>query len=196
VVDRLFGFLGFLGGVAVVVAFLLINGGYVYKTTCPLASGSSETSWTYNILDIIPYTRDTKPPCSSHTATRLALSWIGIWPLEHGTKAKAITPADRTAAENLREATSAIVAEYARERTVGASLTNETNTKGLTAATRQKFIRLVNDGSAKYQVIKDEVDRPIAASDPQLIEARKALSTWLGYQVEGGSTATFRDLER
>jgi len=28
-------------GVVVVVVLLLVNGGYVYKTTCPLANGST-----------------------------------------------------------------------------------------------------------------------------------------------------------
>ncbi len=97
-----------LGGAAVIVALVLVNGGYVYKTTCPLASGGSQTSWTYGINDIVPYIRKTKAPCYSHTGTRLALSWVGIRPLGHSTKSKAITAEDRAAADSLQVATTTL----------------------------------------------------------------------------------------
>jgi hypothetical protein len=76
---------GLLTGAGVVLVLLLVNGGFVYKTTCPLASGGTQTSWTWAINDIIPYTRSTSPPCSSHTATRLLLSTVGAWPLHRAT---------------------------------------------------------------------------------------------------------------
>src|SRR6266508_2071649 len=72
------------------IAALLLNGGYVYKTSCPLASGGTQTTWTYGIDDILPYIRHTSEPCTAHTGTRLVLSAIGIAPLgNHGAEARA-----------------------------------------------------------------------------------------------------------
>jgi len=174
---------GFLGGVAVVVALLLVNGGYVYKTTCPLASGGSQSSWTYGINDIIPYIRKTSPPCRSHTGTRLALSGIGIWPLGHGTKAETLTTEDQKAVRSLQVATAEITREYARERRFTAALRREARAKGVTPAIRAKIARGMSDTIAALQAIKDKLDRPIQASDAQLIDARTSLSTWLAYQL-------------
>jgi hypothetical protein len=56
--------LGLLGGVAVALVIILINTGYIYKTTCQTPSGGSESSWSYNIDDILPYSRSASPPCS------------------------------------------------------------------------------------------------------------------------------------
>ena len=74
--------LGIAAGSVVVLVLLVVNGGYVYKTTCPNSGGSETTSWVYGIDDVLPYTRSTSPPCYSHTATRLLLSSIGIAPLK------------------------------------------------------------------------------------------------------------------
>jgi hypothetical protein len=173
----------FLGGVIGVVAVVLINGGYVYKTTCPLASGGTQTSWTWGINDIVPYIRNTTAPCYSHTGTRLALSGIGIWPLGHSTEAKTDSRKNRAAAESLRVATASITTEYARERTATAAFIREAKAKGLTPVVRQRLIRLFNRSIAEFQAIKDSLDRPINAADQQLVDGRDALSTWLGYQV-------------
>jgi len=70
-----------IGALTVAALFLLVNGGYVYKTQCPLPGGSVTASWTYGINDILPYIRTTSAPCVSHTGTRLALSALSIWPL-------------------------------------------------------------------------------------------------------------------
>jgi hypothetical protein len=70
-----------LGAVTVAALFLVVNGGYVYKTQCPLPGGGVTASWTYGINDILPYIRTTSAPCVSHTGTRLALSALSIWPL-------------------------------------------------------------------------------------------------------------------
>ncbi len=184
-VGQIFSGAAALGGVTLGLgAFALINGGYVYKTTCPLASGGSQTSWTYAIVDILPYIRRTKEPCHSHTSTRLALSGIGIWPLGHSTtKARATTAGDREAVESLRVATAEITTEYARERRLSAAFTKEAKAKGFTPAIRQKLIRLLKDTRGALQAIKDKLDRPIKASDSQLLDTRAALSEWIGYQV-------------
>ena len=173
-----------LGGIAFVAVLLLVNGGYVYKTTCPLASGSNQVTWSYGINDLVPYIRSTDPPCRSHTTTRLALSVIGIWPLGHGTTQASPTAADHAAADSLQTATAAITAEYARERTHSAALRQEANTDGVTPVVRQKFVSYLNEGETALQSIKVELDRTgTEASDPQLVESRNALSAYLGYQV-------------
>ncbi len=64
-----------------------------------------------------------------------------------------------------------------------AAFTQELKAKGLTPAVRRELIGLFNGVNAVYQGIKDKLDRPIKASDPQLIDARKSLSTYLGYQI-------------
>jgi hypothetical protein len=68
------------------LAFLLvallvvaINGGYVYRTQCAGAGGSTETDWTYKINQVIPYLGHSKTGCETHTATRVALNSLGIW---------------------------------------------------------------------------------------------------------------------
>lgn len=74
-----FGKIGLALAASVVV--FLANGGYVYKTTCPLPAGGSQSSWTWAIDDVIPYTRQTAAPCVSHSGARLLLSALGISPL-------------------------------------------------------------------------------------------------------------------
>jgi hypothetical protein len=172
-----------LGGIAFVILFALINGGYVYKTTCPLASGGSESSWTYAINDIIPYTRSTDAPCHGHTGTRLALSGIGIWPLGHSAKTHELTEQDQLAVESLRIATSEITSEYARERRVSSDISSEAKANGLTPALYRKLAKEMSNTTSHMQAIKDKFDTPIQASDSQLIDARSTLSEWLGYQV-------------
>lgn len=192
-------FLGrFLAGAVVVVAVVLVNGGYVYETTCPLASGATQSSWTYGINDIIPYIRSTTPPCYSHTATRLALSWVGIAPLSHSTRPKTITAADRQAASFLAIAVSATSTEYAQETVAAKALTQEMRAKGVTPALRQKLIRLINEATAAWRRIKATLDATSNASDSQLIDARKSVSTYLGYEIatdqqliSGGSSKDF-----
>lgn len=89
-----------LGVGAIALIFLLINGGYVYRTKCPLPSGGTQTSWTYGINDILPYIRSTSAPCKSHTGTRLALSAIGISPIHDNYSAtQRPSKAERTARE-------------------------------------------------------------------------------------------------
>jgi hypothetical protein len=173
-----------LGGIAFVIVFALINGGYVYKTTCPLASGGSESSWTYAINDIIPYTRSTNAPCHGHTGTRLALSGLGIWPLGHKSTTHELTAEDQQAAESLRVATSAITAEYAFERQTSDRLRAESNNfQAMTPKVRTEFANYINTAAANYEKIKANLDKPTAATDQQLIDTRKALSEWLGYIV-------------
>jgi hypothetical protein len=76
---------GALGVVLVVVVIVLVNGGYVYRTQCPHLQGSTETSWSYHINDIAPYVGYSRSGCQVHTATRLALDWVGVWKLHAAT---------------------------------------------------------------------------------------------------------------
>ena len=56
-----------------------INGGYIYRTQCAGAGGSTDTSWSYKINQIVPYIGYSKTGCETHTATRVALNSLGIW---------------------------------------------------------------------------------------------------------------------
>ena len=174
-------------GLFVVALLLLINGGYVYETKCPLASGGTQTSWSYGINDLIPYTRQTSEPCSAHTGTRLALSAVGIAPLgeddESATSDDLPSEADQQAADSLRVATSAITAEYARQRSEISSITDGT----LTQRERQKrAVSTLRGAIRRYEVIKTRLDAPVpGAGDASLLEARRLLSRWLGLQMEG-----------
>lgn len=75
---------GLLSGVAVVLVIVLVNGGYVYKTTCQQPNGSTTTGWDYRINDVIPYFGFSQSGCKAHTATREVLSAIGLWKLNSG----------------------------------------------------------------------------------------------------------------
>lgn len=167
-------------------AFLLINLGYVYKTSCPLASGGKQTSWTWTINDILPYIRKTEPPCEAHTATRLLVSVIGIAPLGSGDRkatADAMpSKADQRAADSLRYATAGITSEYVRER----SLTSSITASGVARKERlRRLFALVRAGVTRFQGIKTRLDQPVpGATDADLVEARRLLSRWLGIQIE------------
>jgi hypothetical protein len=50
-----------------------------------------ETSWSYRISAILPYVGYSRPGCQVHTATRLALDWMGIWKL-HPAEAATANP--------------------------------------------------------------------------------------------------------
>lgn len=63
----------------VVGTIAAVNGGYVYRVECPTPQGTTETEWTYRIMNILPYVGYSRPGCEVHTATRVALSKIGIW---------------------------------------------------------------------------------------------------------------------
>lgn len=172
-----------VGGVALLLTLLLVNGGYIYKTSCPLSSGGTQTNWTYGIDDIVPYVRSTSPPCSDHTGTRLLLSAVGIWPLGKGTAAQTITPSDLAAAGVLEVATSAINLEFAQERTQMAPITRKIDDLGLTAGNRQELVGAIERSVVVFQRIQGALNRPTKASDSQLIMATRDLSTWLGYQI-------------
>jgi hypothetical protein len=70
---------GVLGGAIAVLAILLLNGGYVYRTQCPRADGSTETTWSYKLDLAIPYIGYSRSGCESHTATRVGLDAAGLW---------------------------------------------------------------------------------------------------------------------
>jgi len=94
-----------LGGVLtflfVVLLAVAINGGYVYRTQCAGASGSTETNWSYKINQVIPYIGYSKTGCETHTATRVALDSVGLWKLH----------ASATAVDHTSEYTAADVAQ-------------------------------------------------------------------------------------
>ena len=73
------GLAGVVSGAAILVAVLLANGGYVYRTQCPHLGGSTETDWSYRIYAIFPYIGYSRTGCEVHTATRIALDAIGLW---------------------------------------------------------------------------------------------------------------------
>ncbi|TMC50039.1 MAG: hypothetical protein E6J20_17635 [Chloroflexi bacterium] len=181
VFDRMLMIIPLIGGALFFLAVIAINGGYVYKTTCPRPTGGNDSSWSYNIDDIVPYTRTVSPPCSTHSASRLALSWVGIWSLGHGATPVKITTADKQEAVALGAATKATADEYARENAASAAITKEMQAKGVTRALEDKLVAFVKGSITKWGAIKARVDQPTSASDKQLLEARQLLSTFVGY---------------
>jgi hypothetical protein len=174
-----------LGVIAVAAAVLLVNGGYVYRTKCPLASGSSQTSWTYGINDVLPYIQRASAPCKSHTGTRLALSAMGAWPIHDGFSAPLthVAPEDKAAASALADGTAAINVEYGRERRLGTELTDAVKAHGgFTAATRAKFFRLGETGAMRFTAIKTNLDSSVRAKDAELAETQRVLSVWIARQ--------------
>ncbi len=75
------GLSALLGFVGIALAVAVINGGYVYRTQCAGANGSTETNWSYKINQVIPYIGYSKTGCESHTGTRVVLDSVGIWKL-------------------------------------------------------------------------------------------------------------------
>jgi len=73
--------IGSLSALGILGLVVLVNGGYVYRTSCPRADGRVETSWQWRINDVIPYLGYSVSDCQSHTATRELLSAVGIWKL-------------------------------------------------------------------------------------------------------------------
>jgi hypothetical protein len=184
---RILGGLGSVAvGLAVVIVFLFINGGYVYRTKCPLASGGTQTKWTYGIDDILPYIRSTSAPCKSHTGTRLLISAVGIAPLNEGDStadAAPITPADQVAADALATAVSAISTEYDRERQLVAPLQTAIKSQGLTPDLQRRITRTVRETIRRYGAIKKPLDASGDASDAQLVEAKRLVSLYLALQA-------------
>lgn len=79
---RFLAAIGSLIGIAGALLFiLLLNGGYVYRTECPRAGGSTERDWTYRWSSVLPYIGYERTGCESHTATRLAFDALGLWTL-------------------------------------------------------------------------------------------------------------------
>jgi hypothetical protein len=185
-IDRVFVIVPLIGGALFVLALVAINGGYVYRTDCPKPTGGSDSSWSYNINDIIPYTRSADAPCSTHSLSRLALSWTGIWSLGHTVKPVTITAADKQAAVVLGAATKAVSTEYARETTASAAITQEIKAKGATQAVEAKLASLIKGSITKWNGIKARVDQPTSADDKQLREARTLLGTYVGYLAAQG----------
>jgi hypothetical protein len=183
-------FVSGIGGVlvagAIIVLFALWNGGYLYRTKCPLATGGTQTSWTYGVNDVIPYTRSTSDPCISHTGTRLLLSSVGIARIHdfESTPPASTKPADTDAANVLAHTTDAITAEYARQRKQIAPLRAAIKTQGLTPALRQTLGRELEQGANRLESIKTTLDGSAQPSDAQLAETQRLLSLWLALEVQ------------
>ena len=168
-----------LAGAGAVAAVLLVNGGYIYKTSCPLSSGGTQTSWTYGINDLLPYIRSTSAPCTSHTATRLALSAIGIARIANPASA---TKTDVLGARALGAVTAAINSEYALERR---QITQLKKKSGLSQARRSSLahqeIGLVVTHMQRIQTQLTNLPR---SPDTDLAAARDLLRQWFGYQIQ------------
>jgi hypothetical protein len=72
---------GLIMALVVLTVAVLVNGGFVYKTSCATADGHTITHWSYAISDVIPYIGYAESGCQSHTGTRELLSAVGVWPL-------------------------------------------------------------------------------------------------------------------
>jgi hypothetical protein len=180
--------LGVVGGVVgFVVIFLFINGGYVYRTKCPLPSGGTQTSWTYGINDVIPYVRSTSAPCKSHSGTRLALSAVGVWPIHDGFSASSshVTQQDREAADALANATTALSAELKREQRLTNELRDQARAAGgATPAIQHKLLSLITADVTRFEAIKTDLDNSTQAKDPELAEARREVSLYAAREIE------------
>jgi hypothetical protein len=178
-----------LGVGAFVLFALLVNGGYVYRTKCPLPSGGTETSWTYGINDVLPYIRSTSAPCKSHTGTRLALSEVGVFPIHDGFSVPSshVTQQDREAADALANATAAISTHFKRERKETTAFRHDLQAAGFTRALYARFLRIVQSEDKDLGSIKKDLDNSTRAKDTELAEAQRDLSLWLAREIESNS---------
>lgn len=65
-----------------IVVFLLVNGGYVYRTDCARAGGTTEREWTYSWNGLFPYIGYSRSGCDTHSGTRVALDAVGLWKID------------------------------------------------------------------------------------------------------------------
>lgn len=172
------------GGLFIVVVVLVANGGYVYKTTCPTSAGGTQTSWTYNINDVIPYVDSASAPCVSHTATRLLISAIGIAPLGHheAQYSSAEISENKALATAIATTNRLIEGEYAYERT------QTTKMKALAAKNRPAALAfavlMIRGGITRFNSFKGQLDSAPDVPDGNLTEAKSLLSQWLGLQTK------------
>jgi len=177
--------------VVVVVLFVVANGGYVYKTTCPNPDGSSTTSWTYGIDDILPYIRSTSPPCVSHTATRLLLSVTGVWKLHSGgggtSASSASSATDASGAAALGAVTKRISQEFATERRETAAVLAKGKSGQLSrTAELAAIVAGLRAASARFVGIRSSLRSSVVtvkSGDQDISSADALLVTWLGYQI-------------
>jgi hypothetical protein len=71
-------------GALFLMAALAVNAGYIYRVDCPRANGSTEREWTYQLNSVIPYFAYSRSGCETHSATRVALSSVGLWKIGGG----------------------------------------------------------------------------------------------------------------
>ena len=71
-----------IGGALVILAFALVNGGYVYRMQCATTDGRVYTDWSWRIWAVVPYLLPPKlDGCETHSSTRVLLSKAGVWKL-------------------------------------------------------------------------------------------------------------------
>ena len=165
---------GIVVAIGVVTAFLVVNGGYVDKTTCPGGGGGTQTSWSWGIDDIIPYSRTTTPPCVSHTATRLLISWVGISSLNSG--ATKTTDADGAFVKQASPILRDISAEFVQETKEANAIKNFTGDK-----TQASTAVMVRAAQVMRNIGAQLKSSPIA-DDPDLVSLRSKLIVWTTFQ--------------
>jgi hypothetical protein len=151
----------------VLTVAVLVNGGFVYKTSCATADGHTVTHWSYAISDVIPYIGYAESGCQSHTATRELLSAVGVWPL--GSKHTANAGSGHTLvssddyAVGLRADINAITGIYSDEKTAAAKL----EAAGVTAS---KVVDEERTFALAYAqaIAKAKADAPPHGVDPDL----------------------------
>lgn len=178
----------FATGTLTAFVIAAVNGGYVYKTTCPMPSGATSTSWTYGIDDVLPYIRQVSEPCETHTASRLALSAIGIAPL-HGSKRDvpnaSTARADARAARDFAKSEAAIITEFQREVLVAAGLTAQLNSGKLSRQEMAaKFKPVLLETVVNMRRILSAASAAPPADDSDLRQAQLDLRRWLRLQLK------------
>lgn len=79
-----------LAGAAMLSVIAVVNAGYVYRTECPRAGGTTEREWTYRWNLFIPYIGYSRTGCESHTATRVLLDALGVWKIKDQATSQAV----------------------------------------------------------------------------------------------------------
>lgn len=175
---------GLIAVTPVLIAFLLFNGGFVYRTTCPLAGGGQQTTWSQGLFDVLPYTRQTEPPCEADTLTRVALNSVGLFEeSDPGAGQIEVTAADQRAVSKLSEVVTAISDQFKRERTLIAPFQEKADRGEITDDDREAALAMLEDIEATYEATREEIRDIPEADDDDLREARGHLLRWAEFQI-------------
>lgn len=160
---------GFFSAFAVVLVIVLVNGGYVYKTTCQQPNGSTTTGWEYRINDVVPYFGFSQSGCTAHTATREVLSAIGLWKLKSGTS-RGDTANAHAAALELRT-------DKTRSDRLDRQVLAIRPSQPLTRASLRAYGVAIAPYVAKYARLAGAIQSDLSRLDPTVNpDVRKALS--------------------